>query len=222
MNYHIQTNPIWEAYAADGCPVCKLEKKQEDALIKYYLSDAVMEPDFRIKSNKRGFCLRHAQMLSEKDGKLPFALTLETRIGHLKVKMQTPKNGKAARKLADAVQSECGCAICDELRAFMPRYYMTIAQMYCGEKEFPARFNASTLCFEHALELLRYSDSAGAAQHSYAEKIIAIIRKAMNEKERTLKAFADSFDYRNAGTTPPKGAISDALTLLYGEKFPKK
>lgn len=64
MQYHIQTSPIWDAFREnDGCPMCRLYERAESRLIKQYLDEAVMEPEYRIKVNKRGFCSDHLKKL---------------------------------------------------------------------------------------------------------------------------------------------------------------
>ena len=60
MQYHIQTDPIWEAFKSDcDCPLCAIYEKTESRLVEQYLNEAVMEPDYRVEVNKYGFCAKH-------------------------------------------------------------------------------------------------------------------------------------------------------------------
>ena len=60
MQYHIQTEPIWEAFQSDcDCPMCRIYEKSETRLVEQYLNEAVMEPDYRVEVNKYGFCKEH-------------------------------------------------------------------------------------------------------------------------------------------------------------------
>jgi hypothetical protein len=80
MRYHIQTAPIWDAFKEnDGCPLCKLYARTEERLIKQYTGEAVMEPDYRVRVNERGFCARHLKQLFDGNNKLGVALQVNTR-----------------------------------------------------------------------------------------------------------------------------------------------
>ena len=84
MHYHIQTTPIWEAYrATSGCPLCALRAAREARIVGQYLSDNVMDPDFRVASNAKGFCADHIKQMYRGQNKLGLALQLETRAAKL-------------------------------------------------------------------------------------------------------------------------------------------
>ena len=81
MQYHIQTTPIWDAFKEEcGCPMCRIYKTSEQRLIKQYLGEAVMQPEYRVRVNERGFCTRHTLALYKGDNKLGTALQFATRI----------------------------------------------------------------------------------------------------------------------------------------------
>ena len=53
MQYHIQTEPIWEAFKSGcDCPLCQIYSKNEERLVGQYLEEAVMIPEFRVNVNK--------------------------------------------------------------------------------------------------------------------------------------------------------------------------
>lgn len=85
MKEKIYTIPVTEAFEQDcECPVCLLQSKLEREYTDYYLGPALMEPDSRIDTNKRGFCRRHFELLyNRQENRLGLALETHT---HLKEK----------------------------------------------------------------------------------------------------------------------------------------
>lgn len=82
MKEKIYTIPVNDAFSTDcECPMCTLEKNQEDDSVSFMLSPALMEPDKRIDTNEKGFCRRHFGMLySKKENVLGVSLIIETHI----------------------------------------------------------------------------------------------------------------------------------------------
>ncbi len=215
MQYHIQTAPIWDAYKQDGCPLCRLYAARQDRLIKQYLSDNVMDPDFRVASNKKGFCREHVSMLFDGQNKLGLALQLETRAAALsELVSSAPTDKKSAKKTSATIDAHIGCVICDALDEVMPRYYMTIAQMFFNETEFPALFESASHCLKHAERLYAAAEFAGKAAPAYLSALTASLKRDLDRTAAELKAFADCFDFRNAGQKPDATAIPRAIELL--------
>ena len=60
MKETIYTIPINEAFDTEcSCAICAIENRIEKEEIEYTLGPAMMEPDFRIISNQKGFCKTH-------------------------------------------------------------------------------------------------------------------------------------------------------------------
>lgn len=96
MKEKIYTIPVTEAFEQEcECPVCLLEKKLEEQYTDYYLGAALMEPDCRIETNKKGFCRRHFEMLyNRQENRLGLGLETDT---HLREQLEKIKElGKAA------------------------------------------------------------------------------------------------------------------------------
>ena len=56
MKETICTIPINDIFMPkDGCPVCRMEKMLEEQYVKFVTGDAMMEPNIRIETNKKGF-----------------------------------------------------------------------------------------------------------------------------------------------------------------------
>lgn len=82
MKEKIYTIPVSEAFEQEcECPVCLLEKRLEDEYTDYYLGAALMEPDCRIETNKKGFCRRHFELLyNRQENRLGLALETDTHL----------------------------------------------------------------------------------------------------------------------------------------------
>ncbi len=82
MKEKIYTIPVSDAFGQDcECSVCLLEEKLEKEYTDYYLGPALMEPDSRIETNKKGFCRRHFEMLyNRQENRLGLALETDTHL----------------------------------------------------------------------------------------------------------------------------------------------
>lgn len=215
MQYHIQTAPVWDAYKQDGCPICRLFKAREDRLVNQYLTDNVMDPDFRVKTNENGFCPEHIKMLYDGQNKLGLALQLETRAAYINSLIKSaPTDKKQAKKLCAQIEDHTGCVICETIEEIMPRYFMTIAQMYDNETEFPALFGEAKHCLKHAAKLFDAAAYAGKSVQNYLAALTDAIKRELSETENELRVFADCFDFRNAGAKPDPDTIPRAIKLL--------
>ncbi len=90
MKEKIYTIPVTEAFGQDcECPLCLLHNKLEKEYTDYYLGPALMEPDSRIDTNKKGFCRRHFELLyNRQENRLGLALETHT---HMREKLSQIK-----------------------------------------------------------------------------------------------------------------------------------
>ncbi len=220
MNYRIQTIPIWDTYkAGGGCPLCRLIDAKEKKLVKSYLNENVMDPDYRERSNAVGFCPEHIRMLYAGENKLGLALQNETRAAYLiEMLNKAPGDKKSAVKFAERLREHTGCVICAELSEFMPRYYQTVAQMYDNEPEFPALFSAASHCLKHATELYAACEYAGRSVKNYLRALNDGLYRDLKKAETDLRRFADCFDHASTARPDPK-ALPDAIATLITQKI---
>ena len=69
MKETICTIPINDIFMPKcGCPFCRMESMLEEQYVKFITGDAMMEPNIRIETNKKGFCHRHFSQMFEKVG----------------------------------------------------------------------------------------------------------------------------------------------------------
>ncbi len=212
MQYHIQTTPIWEVFSAPcDCPMCELENRVNDRLIKQYTDEAVMIPEFRLKVNKFGFCSTHSKMLYNGGNKCGVALQFLTRTETLKEKIPYLEKAKKAKEAAAELQKQQdSCIICQSLDDNMERYAYTIAQMFGNEKEFPALLEkCNGFCMPHFILLLQNAHKGGKSADTYVRNLVFTQKRAMEKACSELEKFTAKFDYRS--TTKSSSAGNDAL-----------
>ena len=77
MRYDITNIPIAEVFEEmDGCPICRLRNTLEKRAVEYITGAAMMEPDIRIETNKKGFCYTHYQQILGQRNRLSVALMM--------------------------------------------------------------------------------------------------------------------------------------------------
>lgn len=221
MQYHIQTNPIWDAFRSDTeCPLCEIYDKVSARLVSQYLGEAVMEPDFRVRVNKLGFCDRHFSDLYAGENKLGLGLQINTRTDKVLDTLRIVDNVKAAKKLAETVdEMNSSCVICESADEMMERYAYTVAQMYAHETEFPALLRGCKgFCLPHFSLLLRLASHAGKAAPEYVKQLSCLQIEQMRRLNKETEWFTLKFDYRNAGKSwgNSKDAIPRGINKLRG------
>lgn len=222
MQYHIQTTPIWDSFKSEcECPMCNLYRLGEQRLVKQYLGEAVMQPEYRVRVNERGFCDKHLIKLYAGDNKLGLSLQLLTRMEEIEHQIKDVKKAKQAKNMSDDIAVTLNtCVICDTVDEMMIRYSYTIAQMYDNESEFPALFDASNgFCMPHFVQLLKYVSYAGKSAEKYLSSLINVQKRSMAKLKGDLDMYTQKFDYRNFGRISDKydNALPKAIEKLKGD-----
>ena len=231
MKETIYTIPVNEAYSDDcECPLCELEKKLEQEAVQYSLGAAMMEPDYRILSNEKGYCNRHYNMMFNTENKLALALVLDTHLMEVRntiedlkkmselkspSKMKLIKKGgiyDAIDKISDTLgKTECGCVTCDKINHTMDRYIDVLLYMWSNDDEFKEKFAASKgVCLKH-FKMLAEGAKASIKGADVADFINVLIDKEISELSRIqddIHKFTLKFDYRNHDM--PWGTAKDA------------
>ncbi len=219
MKEQIYTIPINEAYETDcECALCLLEKKCEQEAVEYALGAAMMEPDYRILSNEKGYCKKHFRMQFEKPNKLSLALVLETHLAEsisvlerfyksadsLKGNKKSIFKKNNSKELATGIATmlkkrEDSCVICDKINYTMNRYIRVFLDMWRTEPEFRKKVEDSKgVCLPHMRMLLEASDKM--PEKDRAEFVEFLYQKQKTELERIkddIHHFTLKFDYRN-------------------------
>lgn len=220
MKETIYTIPINEAYEMDcECPLCHLEKQLEKDAVEYALGPAMMEPDFRINSNDKGFCNRHFDALFHSEKKLPLALMLDTHLEEVQNKLNSfsplKKSLKAEKKglfkksntkdelsplknMCEQLQKTC--VVCEKVNQTMERYADTLLYMWAKDDEFKFKLeNSKGVCMKHFNLLLERATAE--LKDGDARKFIATLmekeEKELSRIKEDIHKFTLKFDYRN-------------------------
>lgn len=239
MKEQIYTIPINEALEQEEfCPFCYIKKKLEEDAVSYTLGPAMMEPEFRIFTNERGFCQRHMRDLQAQRNALSLTLVMETHFDSIKsvmdkalmpekksrFKKEKGKNEIFAEELGRIASS---CAVCDRIEHSFSGYLNTFIFMLKKEKDFVERIIATPgFCMEHFANLAQVANRK-LSDAEFEKYFLPIIRHQMarlEKQHKDIKKFAESFDYRNAGKKleVPRDTLIKSGYLLNGVFEPKE
>jgi len=223
MKETIYTIPISEVFEPkDGCPLCRLTRMLEERCVDYISGAAMMEPDIRMDTNAKGFCSRHYDKLVHLEKRLPVALMLQSRLGHLREEILTKKApllGKDKRQQL-AHESIESCYVCAKIDWAMERMLNTIFRLYRTEESFRALFNEQTdLCWPHYVLL---TDTVPihlkkGELESFRADAAALTLRTLDTHKKNIDAFCNLFDYRSAGSPvgdEVRSAIESAVEFL--------
>lgn len=217
MKETIYTIPINEAFDSKcSCAMCAIENRIESEEIKYTLGPAMMEPDFRINSNKRGFCKAHYDSLLKNSKALPLALVLQTHIQQQNKDIFSEKVQKvsksgffkkqcdeivSAKKITDNIEKlNCNCVICERTRHTMNRYFDNLIYIWKTQEDFRNKFaSQESFCIPHFSKLLKYAiDSLNEKEFKdFYHTIINIMEKSQNQIYEDISEFTMLFDHNN-------------------------
>ena len=232
MKETIYTIPVNEAYETDcECPLCELEKKLEKDAIDFSLGGAMMEPDFRLISNEKGYCINHYRMMFKTPSKLQMALVLDTHLMEIRKTLsefeslpqlnETDKKGFLKKgNIGDAIQkisksiekTQTSCVICDKINDTMARYVDVLLYMWANDEMFKEKFESSKgVCLKH-FKMLVDGATISLKGDNVKTFLNALIKKESAELDRIqedIHKFTLKFDYRNQDM--PWGTAKDSL-----------
>ena len=231
MREKIYTIPINEALDEEcSCPFCFLQKKLENEAIDYTLGPAMMEPDFRIITNEKGFCKPHIKQLIEKRNALSLALIMDTHLNEIGTLFELKNNEKGLFKKKNAnnpfvfaiSKVADDCAVCSRVNHTLERYFSTFIFMLKKEKGFLEKVLEKTgFCFEHFSKLTEFAfaELSDKEIEKYFAPIIELQKNKIREYHEYIRKFSDSFDYRNAGKKLdiPQNILTKTAELLNGD-----
>lgn len=236
MKEKIYTIPINEAFESESfCPFCSILSNLETEAISYTVGPAMMEPDFRIITNEKGFCKRHMRELCSKSKALPLSLVFKTHLDSVSDIFENVCNESAKKRqkskdrqrFTESMRNlECSCAVCDKVNHTFNRYMETFIYMLKKEDGFLNKvLKSEGFCMEHFSMLSSFArESMSETEYEKLFMPIIVLQKMRIDKYRQyIKNFSDSFDYRNIGKEidAPKDVLLKAGFLQNGVFTPK-
>ena len=202
--YTIPVNEAFEASAADkscGCAFCTLYNKLEGDELELILGASMMEPDVRIKTNEKGFCRTHYDMMFVRKNRLGMALTLESHLNELKKELKDSGFGggvgnKPLKRIGELEQS---CYVCDRIAFNFQHMVETAVLLWQNDENFPAKLQAQPyFCLPHYRMMLKYAQTR--LQKKQLKEFVAQCEKIQNSYIEELSGdvswFCKKFDYR--------------------------
>ena len=224
MRYDITNIPIAEVFEErDGCPICRIRNLLEDRAVEYITGAAMMEPDIRIETNKKGFCLTHYRMMLKKRNRLSVALMLESHLEEMEKQVFAglPLLGKSSRSQAkSAGRTAASCFVCDQLNDAMSKMLATVCRTWEQQKDFQRLFEEQPcLCLTHFSELVETAEGGMSKKELpyFAKAAAQLTRNYLTELRGDVHHFCEMYDHRNAGNNDwgnSKDSIERAIWYL--------
>ena len=227
MKENICTIPINDIFRPkDGCPLCRMEKMLEEQYIEFITGDAMMEPNIRIETNKKGFCGNHFDKMIRFGKKLPNALMLETHLQEYidKCFPKAPK-GKPDKKQLETLDNLLGtCYVCDRIEHDMYHLMSTVFVQWQKDEEFKELYRTQPyMCLKHYNFRLKAAQAKGGIPSKLLGDFYAdtynLTEKYMKELKSDITHFCSMYDYRNRGGDwgNSKDSIERSVAFLTGK-----
>ncbi len=201
MKETIYTIPINEALEQlTECPFCTLLNSLEKEAVDYTLGAAMMEPDYRILCNEKGFCNRHSTMLFKKPNKLSLALILDSRIDQI-LKSFSPKTAEKKRSFkrqAKKIPQKETCVICDKIENTLDRYSEVFFYMWKKDSDLKEKVLSSKgFCLPHYDYLCEKAEIYLSDPDDFLKPVYELEKKELLRIKEEIHHFTLKFDYRN-------------------------
>lgn len=219
MRDSIYTIPINEVFEPKcGCPICQMRDTLEERSVEYIMGAAMMEPDVRMETNKKGFCSFHFNQMLRRKNRLSLALILESRLmeitEHGLEPGQPAESGGLFRK-KEAVKVQNSCFVCDKIAWAQQRMYATTIQMYNQSEEFRTLYKEQEyLCLVHYKELTAVALGTRMdkkLQKQFLEDSKKLCTNYLDEVQKDVSHYCKMFDYRNNGADADWGNSRDSI-----------
>ena len=178
-----------------------MEKMLEEIQVNYITGDAMMEPNIRIETNRKGFCHRHFSMMQQSGKKLPNALILESHLQEIIDAM--PKSKKPDKKfIAKIRELTQSCYVCDRINNNMDHLLQIVFTEWKKGNEFQQLYKDQRyICLEHYGRVMEKAHSTlrGSVANEFYETTTALFKNYLISLKADTTYFCSMFDYRNQG-----------------------
>lgn len=213
MREDICTIPVSEVFEPkDGCPICRMRDTVETRMVEYIMGAAMMEPDVRVETNRRGFCEVHFRKMLGQKNRLSLALLLESRLIEIKEQVFDKKRHAF-------LTEEAGCFVCDKIEWGMERMLDTVCRLWVQEAEFRTLFDEQPfLCLPHYERLVKAAGKLKKRDRAaFCEAAGRVSGRYLKALKEDVSHYCKMYDYRNAGNNEDWGNSRDAVerTIQY-------
>lgn len=227
MKENICNIPIHDIFGETcGCPICRIEKMLEDIYVEYTTGPAMMAPDVRIITNKKGFCKKHFDLMAEKGPRLSNALILQTHLDEINRNL-LPQNGrktptKAQQKGIGELMSSC--YICDRIEHDTVHFLSTVFAEFCEDENFRKSYESQEfLCLSHYSLVMKCVKKHSKIKRAYKKEFITatnnLCKKYLESLVDDVTKFSKMYDYKNRGKDfgTSKDSIERSIDFLCGK-----
>lgn len=231
MAEKIYTIPINEAFdktlesETPDCPLCLMRRMLEKNELDRIMGAAMMEPDVRIETNKKGFCRKHFDMMTGGGGsRLPLALMLESHIAETEKEIfsgGTLFDGKGLKEEEKLKKLDDSCYVCSRTEDAFSKMLGTVIYLWENEEEFREKYKRQPcFCLPHYKLLL--SAGRNSLQKKQFGEFFSVSREIMQKYIRSLGEdvswFCKKFDYRYDSEPwyNAKDSVPRAINFLCG------
>lgn len=228
--YTIPVNEAFDKSAEDkscGCPMCTLERMLEENELEIILGAAMMEPDIRIETNKKGFCAKHFDMMFERKNRLGLALMLESHLDEQREKLK-PSGLKALgmgaeKRISHIREQSHSCYVCDRAAFHFEKMNETAVILWDTEDAFRKKLEkVPYVCSEHYARLIEYAKKRLSKKRfaDFSEALDALYFGYYDKLREDVKWFIKKFDYRyeEEPWNDAKDAVERAIKFLSKER----
>ncbi len=248
MKLHIDTIPVWDAIRQGGpCFLCTMRDRSEATWAERFLGASVMEPEWRIRVNRHGFCARHHQLLYGMGNRLGHALMLESHMHETTAAMNEAlaRAGKAADAMgrgglgrSKARQEEAyraavqdlgtmaeDCILCAHMAEDTANAVGTVLHLWQHDGEFRSVFaGCAGFCLPHLHALLADAPDLLPAKElpGFIDALTRIEGPAYETMGSDVSWFIKKFEYRYQAEPwkNARDAVPRAVNLLRGRTLP--
>lgn len=213
------------------CPLCRLYNDLTEKELERILGAAMMEPDVRIETNHRGFCLSHYEAMLKRKNRLGLALMLESHLDVLKTELKdsalaSTVKGAGGKPLSRMEELENDCYICNRVDLHFGHMIDTVLYLFTAEDAFRRKTERQPYyCLPH---FRRLADNAKRKMNrkDYTAFYRTIEKTELNylhSLKEDVSWFCCKFDYRyeNEPWNNAKDAVERSILFLRGTEGQK-
>ena len=205
--YTIPVNEAFEAGAKDaacGCPMCALYHKLEEDELELILGASMMEPDVRIKTNKKGFCRTHYDMMFVRKNRLGMALTLESHLKELREDLSKGLVGTLlgkpeAKPIKRIAALESSCYVCERIDFHFQHMAETVVLLFDTDETFVEKLKSQPyFCLPHYRLLLEKAAVRLSKKQLpvFCDITSRVVDSYLETLTEDVSWFCKKFDYR--------------------------